>query len=328
MQRQPTTLTAFADEHDAALRMASRAGRRTARARCRRRRRTPEARVSQLGAVRSLSRATAAKKKGVSASAEKNLPHRPRNGVEHCAASLAAIAFYTILAAQFFSALADNALLFAAVAGFKDLGTRQAGRQPVLQCSSSSPTSCDCAVRRPLRVPRMPFPGASCHVHSGIRCSAASVAGHMGLWALARPLYSPGEVRHPHRSCATNWSGLTVGWKAYRGRDHPRSHPGGFLVGGKFLGLRRHSFRHLRHQQLGHVRTGLRIAGRARTLRRRSLGGTCTSALALDHKLPKKTPLYILRTSGIPDPALARSLGQVSLAVHHLVLGRGRQCWP
>ena len=50
--------------------------------------------------------------------------------------------FYTILAAQFFSALADNALLFAAIALLADDAGAGAGRRRCCSSSSSSPTSC------------------------------------------------------------------------------------------------------------------------------------------------------------------------------------------
>ncbi len=63
--------------------------------------------------------------------------------------------FYTIMAAQFFSSLADNALLIAAIALLRDLA-EPAWMTPALKMSSLCPTSCwrRSSARSPTRCPK------------------------------------------------------------------------------------------------------------------------------------------------------------------------------
>ena len=126
--------------------------------------------------------------------------------------------FYTILAAQFFSALADNALLFAAIALLKDC-TRRTGRRRCCRflrlllhrARALRRSARGCPAEGPRDVHRQRGQDPRLPRHADRPASAAGLRPrrHRCGDVLAR------QVRHPHRVPAApeSWSGPTAGWK-------------------------------------------------------------------------------------------------------------------
>jgi len=238
--------------------------------------------------------------------------------------------FYTILAAQFFSALADNALLFAAVALLKDLHA-PSWQTPVLQVFFVFSYIVLAPFVGPLAdaIPkgRVMFIGNAVKV---VGCLCMLFGLHpllaYGVVGVGAAMYSPAkygiltEYLPPHKLVwANGWmEGLTVAAIILG------AILGGFLVGGKFLDYAATHFAHLRHHSWVTsapayallVVLGLYVVA--------SIVNLYIPRLALDHKLPKKTPLYILQDFWHSLILLWRDpLGQVSLAVTTLFWGAG-----
>jgi len=238
--------------------------------------------------------------------------------------------FYTILAAQFLSALADNALLFAAIALLKDLHAPD-WQTPVLQVFFVFSYIVLAPFAGPLAdaVPK----GRVMFMSNGVKIAGclAMLVGMHPLFAYAvvgigAATYSPAkygiltEYLPPQKLVwANGWmEGLTVAAIILG------AILGGYLVGGRFLDFMATHFAHLR--QHGWITPGPEYAILA------ILGLYVAAAavnlyipkLAIDHKLPRKTPLYILQDFWHCFRLLWRDpLGQVSLAVTTLFWGAG-----
>jgi LPLT family lysophospholipid transporter-like MFS transporter len=236
--------------------------------------------------------------------------------------------FYTILTAQFFSALADNALLFAAIALLKDLHAPgwQTYVLPMFFVFSY-------IVLAPFVGPLADaFPkGRVMFVSNGVKilgCLAMLFGVHpllaYGLVGVGAAMYSPAKygilteyLPHTRLVWANGWmEGLTVGAIILG------SVLGGFLVGGKFVDFAATHFSHLRHHSWVTSGPAYAILVVLGTYAVAAVANLYIPRVALDHKLPKKTPLYILQDFWHSFRLLWRDpLGQVSLAVTTLFWG-------
>jgi MFS transporter, LPLT family, lysophospholipid transporter len=238
--------------------------------------------------------------------------------------------FYTILAAQFFSALADNALLFAAIALLKDVHA-PSWQTPVLQVFFVFSYIVLAPFVGPLAdaLPkgRVMFIGNAVKV---LGCLAMLTGLHpllaYGLVGIGAAMYSPAkygiltEYLPPEKLVwANGWmEGLTVAAIILG------AILGGFLVGGKFLDFAATHFAHLRHHNWVTSGPGYAILAVLSIYVVASIVNLYIPRVALDHKLPKKTPLYILQDFWHSLTLLWRDpLGQVSLAVTTLFWGAG-----
>jgi LPLT family lysophospholipid transporter-like MFS transporter len=238
--------------------------------------------------------------------------------------------FYTILAAQFFSALADNALLFAAVALLKDLHA-PSWQTPVLQVFFVFSYIVLAPFVGPLAdaIPkgRVMFIGNAVKV---VGCLCMLFGLHpllaYGVVGVGAAMYSPAkygiltEYLPPHKLVwANGWmEGLTVAAIILG------AILGGFLVGGKFLDYAATHFAHLRHHSWVTSAPAYALLAVLGLYVVASVVNLYIPRLALDHKLPKKTPLYILQDFWHSLILLWRDpLGQVSLAVTTLFWGAG-----
>ena len=239
--------------------------------------------------------------------------------------------FYTILAAQFFSALADNALLFAAVALLKDLHA-PSWQTPVLQVFFVFSYIVLAPFVGPLAdaIPkgRVMFIGNAVKV---IGCLCMLFGLHpllaYGVVGVGAAMYSPAkygiltEYLPPHKLVWAN------GWME------------GLTVAAIILGARSWAdFWSAASSSISPRRISPTCAITAGSPPHRRMPcwpcSASTSSLpivnlyiprvALDHKLPKKTPLYILQDFWHCLILLWRDpLGQVSLAVTTLFWGAG-----
>jgi MFS family permease len=244
--------------------------------------------------------------------------------------------FYTILAAQFFSALADNALLFAAIALLKVLNpacvteSGECWQTPVLQQFFVFAY----IVLAPFVGPfadALPK-GRVMFISNAVKlsgCLAMLWGMHpllaYGVVGIGAAMYSPAkygiltEYLPPQRLVLANgWmEGLTVGAIVLG------AILGGFLVGPRFAAF-------AAHVDVG--QSGSWLEGPAKL----AIGGIVLLYLiaavinlyiprvAIDHRLPKKTPVYILQDFWHCFRLLWRDpLGQVSLAVTTLFWGAG-----
>src|SRR3982751_3880041 len=238
--------------------------------------------------------------------------------------------FYTILAAQFFSALADNALLFVAIALLKDLQAPE-WQTPVLQVFfvfsyiALAPFVGPFADAIPKG--RVMFLANTVKI---VGC-AAMLAGvnpllAYGVVGIGAALYSPAkygiltEYLPAERLVWANaWmEGLTVGAIILG------AILGGYLVGGKFLGFAETHVALLRHRHWLLPNSGYAVLVVLGIYSGASVINLYIPRVALDHKLPRKTPLYILQDFWHCLKLLWRDpLGQISLAVTTLFWGAG-----
>ncbi|HTT37940.1 MAG TPA: lysophospholipid transporter LplT [Burkholderiales bacterium] len=236
--------------------------------------------------------------------------------------------FATILAAQFCSALADNALLFAAIALLRDL--RVASWQtPVLQVFFVF----SYIVLAPFVGPLADaFPkGRVMFVSNGVKilgCVAMLLGMHplpaYAVVGVGAAMYSPAKygilteyLPHQKLVWANGWmEGLTVAAIILG------AILGSFLVGSRYIDFAAAFFATLKHH--GWIASDPAYAMLA------LLGIYLAAAVinlyiprtAPDHKLPRKTPLYILQDFWHSLSLLWRDpLGQVSLAVTTLFWG-------
>jgi MFS family permease len=238
--------------------------------------------------------------------------------------------FYTILAAQFFSALADNALLFAAVALLKDLHA-PSWQTPVLQVFFVFSYIVLAPFVGPLAdaIPkgRVMFIGNAVKV---VGCLCMLFGLHpllaYGVVGVGAAMYSPAKygilteyLPHHKLVWANGWmEGLTVAAIILG------AILGGFLVGGKFLDFAATHFAHLRHHSWVTSAPAYALLAVLGLYVVASAVNLYIPRVALDHKLPKKTPLYILQDFWHCLTLLWRDpLGQVSLAVTTLFWGAG-----
>ncbi len=238
--------------------------------------------------------------------------------------------FYTILAAQFFSALADNALLFAAVALLKDLHA-PTWQTPVLQVFFVFSYIVLAPFVGPLAdaIPkgRVMFIGNAVKI---VGCLCMLFGLHpllaYGVVGVGAAMYSPAKygilteyLPHHKLVWANGWmEGLTVAAIILG------AILGGFLVGGKFLDFAATHFAHLRHHSWVTSAPAYALLAVLGLYVVASVVNLYIPRVALDHKLPKKTPLYILQDFWHCLALLWRDpLGQVSLAVTTLFWGAG-----
>jgi LPLT family lysophospholipid transporter-like MFS transporter len=238
--------------------------------------------------------------------------------------------FYTILAAQFFSALADNALLFAAVALLKDLHA-PSWQTPVLQVFFVFSYIVLAPFVGPLAdaLPkgRVMFIGNAVKV---VGCLFMLFGLHpllaYGVVGVGAAMYSPAKygilteyLPHHKLVWANGWmEGLTVAAIIVG------AILGGFLVGGRFLDFAAIHFAHLRHHSWVTAAPAYALLAVLALYVVASAVNLYIPRVALDHKLPKKTPLYILQDFWHSLTLLWRDpLGQVSLAVTTLFWGAG-----
>jgi len=238
--------------------------------------------------------------------------------------------FYTILAAQFFSALADNALLFAAVALLKDLHA-PSWQTPVLQVFFVFSYIVLAPFVGPLAdaMPkgRVMFIGNAVKI---VGCMFMLFGLHpllaYGIVGVGAAMYSPAKygilteyLPHNKLVWANGWmEGLTVAAIILG------AILGGFLVGGKFLDFAATHFAHLRHHSWVTSAPAYALLAVLALYVVASGVNLYIPRVALDHKLPKKTPLYILQDFWQCQTLLWRDpLGQVSLAVTTLFWGAG-----
>ena len=238
--------------------------------------------------------------------------------------------FYTILAAQFFSALADNALLFAAVALLKDLHA-PTWQTPVLQVFFVFSYIVLAPFVGPLAdaIPkgRVMFIGNAVKV---VGCLCMLFGLHpllaYGVVGVGAAMYSPAKygilteyLPHHKLVWANGWmEGLTVAAIILG------AILGGFLVGGTFLDFAATHFAHLRHHSWVTSAPAYALLAVLGLYVVASAVNLYIPRVALDHKLPKKTPLYILQDFWHCLTLLWRDpLGQVSLAVTTLFWGAG-----
>jgi MFS family permease len=238
--------------------------------------------------------------------------------------------FYTILAAQFFSALADNALLFAAVALLKDLHA-PSWQTPVLQVFFVFSYIVLAPFVGPLAdaLPkgRVMFIGNAVKV---VGCLFMLFGLHpllaYGVVGVGAAMYSPAKygilteyLPHHKLVWANGWmEGLTVAAIILG------AILGGFLVGGRFLDFAAIHFAHLRHHSWVTAAPAYALLAVLALYVVASAVNLYIPRVALDHKLPKKTPLYILQDFWHSLTLLWRDpLGQVSLAVTTLFWGAG-----
>ena len=238
--------------------------------------------------------------------------------------------FYTILAAQFFSALADNALLFAAIALLQDLHAAD-WHTPVLQqffvfaYIVLAPFVGPLADAMPKG--RVMFIGNAVKI---VGCLFMLFGLHpllaYGVVGVGAAMYSPAKygilteyLPHSKLVWANGWmEGLTVAAIILG------AILGGFLVGGKFLDFAATHFAHLRHHSWVTSAPAYALLAVLALYVVASAVNLYIPRVALDHKLPKKTPLYILQDFWHCLALLWRDpLGQVSLAVTTLFWGAG-----
>ena len=238
--------------------------------------------------------------------------------------------FYTILSAQFFSALADNTLLFAAIALLKDLHA-PSWQTPVLQVFFVFSYIVLAPFVGPL-ADSMPK-GRVMFVSNTVKvagCLAMLVGVHplfaYGLVGIGAAMYSPAkygiltEYLPPQKLVwANGWmEGLTVGAIILG------AVLGGYLVGGHFLDFAADHFAKLRHH--GWISEGPQVAILIilALYVLASVINLYIPRVAIDHKMPRKTPLYILQDFWHCLALLWRDpLGRVSLAVTTLFWGAG-----
>jgi len=238
--------------------------------------------------------------------------------------------FYTILAAQFFSALADNALLFAAVALLKDLHAAS-WQTPVMQVFFVFSYIVLAPFVGPLAdaIPkgRVMFIGNAVKI---LGCLFMLTGLHpllaYAVVGVGAAIYSPAKygilteyLPDQKLVWANGWmEGLTVAAIILG------AILGGFLVGGKFLDFAATHFAHLRHHSWVTAAPSYAILVVLALYGLAAAINLYIPPVALDHKLPKKTPLYILQDFWHCLTLLWRDpLGQVSLAVTTLFWGAG-----
>jgi LPLT family lysophospholipid transporter-like MFS transporter len=238
--------------------------------------------------------------------------------------------FYTILAAQFFSALADNALLFAAVGLLKDLHA-PTWQTPVLQVFFVFSYIVLAPFVGPLAdaIPkgRVMFIGNAVKI---VGCLFMLFGLHpllaYGIVGVGAAMYSPAKygilteyLPHHKLVWANGWmEGLTVAAIILG------AILGGFLVGGKFLDFAATHFAKLHHHSWVTSAPAYALLAVLGLYVVASAVNLYIPRVALDHKLPKKTPLYILQDFWHSLTLLWRDpLGQVSLAVTTLFWGAG-----
>jgi LPLT family lysophospholipid transporter-like MFS transporter len=238
--------------------------------------------------------------------------------------------FSTILAAQFFSALADNALLFAAIALLKDVQA-PSWQTPVLQVFFVFSYIVLAPFVGPLAdaIPK----GRVMFISNAVKilgCLAMLSGLHpllaYGVVGVGAAMYSPAKygilteyLPSEKLVWANGWmEGLTVAAIILG------AILGGFLVGGKFLDFAADHFAHLRHHTWVTAGPGYAILVVLGIYVVASIVNLYIPRVALDHKLPKKTPLYILHDFWHSLVLLWRDpLGRVSLAVTTLFWGAG-----
>ncbi|HXV07789.1 MAG TPA: lysophospholipid transporter LplT [Burkholderiales bacterium] len=244
--------------------------------------------------------------------------------------------FYTILAAQFFSALADNALLFAAIALLKVLNpacvteSGECWQTPVLQQFFVFAYIALAPFVGPFAdaLPK----GRVMFISNAVKLSGclAMLWGMQPLLAygvvgIGAAMYSPAkygiltEYLPPQRLVLANgWmEGLTVGAIVLG------AILGGFLVGPRFAAFAAH----VHVGQAGGWLEGpakLAIGTIVLLYLIAAAINLYIPRVAIDHRLPKKTPVYILQDFWHCFRLLWRDpLGQVSLAVTTLFWGAG-----
>jgi MFS family permease len=238
--------------------------------------------------------------------------------------------FCTILAAQFLSALADNALLFVAIAMLKVLHAPE-WQTPVLQVFFVFSYIVLAPFVGPLAdaIPK----GRVMFLANAVKIvgCAAMLAGinpllAYGIVGIGAALYSPAkygiltEYLPPDRLVwANGWmEGLTVAAIILGALL------GGYLVGGRFIDFATAQAARLNHPHL--ITSGASYA--VLVVLGIYIGASAINLyiprVALDHKLPRKTPFYILHDFWHCLKLLWRDpLGQVSLAVTTLFWGAG-----
>jgi MFS transporter, LPLT family, lysophospholipid transporter len=236
--------------------------------------------------------------------------------------------FYTILAAQFFSALADNALLFAAIALLANLQA-QAWQTPVLQQFFVF----SYIVLAPFVGPfadSLPK-GRVMFISNAVKlvgCAAMLLGLHplfaYGIVGVGAAMYSPAKygilteyLPHQRLVLANGWmEGLTVGAIIL-----------GAIFGGYMLAPAFSTSVLRAEPQLGFL-----VDSTAKLAILIILGLYVLAAVinlhipkvAIDHKLPKRNPVFILQDFWHSFRLLWRDpLGQVSLAVTTLFWGAG-----
>lgn len=238
--------------------------------------------------------------------------------------------FYTILLAQFFSALADNALLFAAIALLREVNAPE-WQTPVLQMFFVF----SYIVLAPFVGPfadalpkgRVMFVANAVKI---VGCLAMLVGSHpliaYGIVGVGAAMYSPAkygiltELLPPEKLVPANgWmEGLTVA-SIILGAII-----GGYLVGDHFSGYMKDEFAFL--SDFPHLDSAPEVAivillllyGVA------ALANLYIPKLAIDHKPARRDPLYLMQDFWESFWKLWRDkLGQVSLAVTTLFWGAG-----
>lgn len=238
--------------------------------------------------------------------------------------------FYTILAAQFFSALADNALLFVAIALLKELHAPE-WQTPVLQVYFVFSYIVLAPFVGPL-ADALPKGRVMFYANAvKILGCAAMLAGlnpllAYGVVGIGAALYSPAKygilteyLPAERLVWANGWmEGLTVAAIILG------AILGGYLVGARFIDFFAAHVAMVRHPHWllpGPAYAVLIVLG---IYIGASIVNLYIPRVALDHKLPSKTPLYILHDFWHCLTLLWRDpLGQVSLAVTTLFWGAG-----
>ena len=236
--------------------------------------------------------------------------------------------FLTILAAQFCSALADNALLFAAIALLRDLQA-PSWQTPVLQVFFVF----SYIVLAPFVGPLADaFPkGRVMFISNGVKivgCLAMLLGMHplpaYAVVGVGAAMYSPAKygilteyLPHQKLVWANGWmEGLTVAAIILG------AILGSFLVGSRYLDFAATFFATLKHRGWVASDPAYAMLALLGIYLAASVINLYIPRVALDHKLPKKTPLYILHDFWHSLSLLWRdSLGQVSLAVTTLFWG-------
>jgi len=238
--------------------------------------------------------------------------------------------FYTILAAQFFSALADNALLFAAIALLKQVHAPE-WQTPVLQMFFVFSYIALAPFVGPFAdaLPK----GRVMFISNAVKLTGcvAMLAGLQPLFAygivgVGAAMYSPAkygiltELLPPDKLVLANgWiEGLTVASIIFG------AILGGYLVGEHFSTWAFGSVGLLR--AVPWVNTGAELAILLMLLLYLLAAGVNLRIprLAIDHRVPSLDPLFILRDFGRSVRLLwTDPLGQVSLAVTTLFWGAG-----
>ena len=244
--------------------------------------------------------------------------------------------FYTILAAQFFSALADNALLFAAIALLRLLAP---------ECAAASGECWQTPVLQQFFVfayiVLAPFVGPFAdslpkgrvmfisNLVKLVGCLAMLVGVHpllaYGIVGIGAAMYSPAkygiltEYLPPEKLVSANgWmEGLTVAAIILGAII------GGFMLGPQFAPW---VLAHIHHLPGKHGASAPAVAILAILLIYlvAAVINLYIPRVAIDHKLPRKTPLYILHDFWHSFRLLWKDpLGQVSLAVTTLFWGAG-----